>query len=217
MKRHIFTQCARKFLFVSLFAVSMLLPAAVGAFGKTDAASGDISVGIKNFGRVNEHIYRGGQPEGDDYRQLVALGVKTVVDLRRDNEPGAKAAAEKAGLRYINLPMEPKSYPEEEAAKQFLAIVNDHANGPYYVHCAGGRHRTGAMLAVYRMEMDGWNIKRAYKEMKDYDFYTRFGHGCYKDYVYDYSRNLQVRSVNSPRVRSKAEQIKTTGGAVERR
>ena len=49
------------------------------------------------------------------------------------------------------------------------------------------------MLAVYRMEVDGWDVDRAYQEMKDYDFYTRFGHGCYKDYVYDYNRALKAR------------------------
>jgi len=55
-----------------------------------------------------------------------------------------------------------------------------------------------AMLAIYRMEVDGWNIERAYQEMKDYDFYTRFGHGCYKNYVYDYNRALQTRNQANP-------------------
>jgi protein tyrosine/serine phosphatase len=166
------------------------------------------SVDIDNFGKVNDHIYRGGQPEGDNYRQLVALGIKTIVDLRGDSEPGAKVAAERAGLRYISLPLAPKKYPQADAAQRFLAIVNDQANGPVYVHCAGGRHRTGAMLAVYRMEVDGWDVERAYREMKDYDFYTRFGHGCYKDYVYDYSRSLQARSQPRP-----AANAKTAGAA----
>jgi hypothetical protein len=37
------------------------------------------------------------------------------------------------------------------------------------------------MDAAYRMSVDGWNIERAYQEMKDYGFYTGMGHGCYKD------------------------------------
>ncbi len=198
MKRRIRFQRMRRSLSVTLLATLLLLPSLVAAAGKRETAHGRAGATIKNFGKVNDHLYRGGQPEGDDYRQLHALGVKTIVDLRSDNEPGAQTAAEKAGLRYINLPLAPKGYPEADAAQRFLAIVNDRANGPFYVHCAGGRHRTGVMLAVYRMEVDGWDIERSYKEMKDYDFYTRFGHRCYKDYVYDYNRNLQARVSKGP-------------------
>lgn len=174
----------RSLLATLLLACIMLTPA-IGAPG----------VSIENFGQVNEHIYRGGQPKGDDYRQLAAIGVKTIVDLRGDSERWAKSSAEAAGLRYINIPMAPKHYPQADAAQRFLDIVNDPENGVVFVHCAGGKHRTGAMIAVYRMSVDGWNIDRAYQEMKDYDFYTSMGHGCYKDYVYDYSRAVQAHNV----------------------
>ena len=66
------------------------------------------------------------------------------------------------------------------------------------MYCVGGRHQTGARLAVYRMAVNGCDVERAYQEMKDYDFYTRFGHGCYKDYVYDYNRALQARAQTKP-------------------
>jgi tyrosine-protein phosphatase SIW14 len=199
MKRQILTQRVQR----PLLAIFLLLPFMVAAADKREAASSPAAVKIKNFGKDNDHIYRGGQPEGDNYRQLAALGIKTIVDLRRDSEDGVKAVAERAGLRYVNLPLAPKDYPEADAAQRFLAIVNDQANGPFYVHCAGGRHRTGAMLAVYRMEVDKWDIERSYQEMKDYDFYTRFGHGCYKDYVYDYGRGLQARTQPKPVVNTK--------------
>ncbi|MBS1786846.1 MAG: tyrosine-protein phosphatase [Acidobacteria bacterium] len=200
MKRSVVSQ-RLQWSFVAMF---LLLPIFGVAADKHKAEKGRSAVTIENFGKVNDHIYRGGQPEGDEYRQLVALGIKTIVDLRGDSERGARAAAESAGLRYVNLPMEPKRYPEADAAQRFLAIVNDEANGPYYVHCAGGKHRTGVMIAVYRMEVDKWDIERAYQEMKDYDFYTRMGHGCYKDYIFDYSRNLQAQSETAPAIRAKA-------------
>jgi protein tyrosine/serine phosphatase len=205
MSRLVFSQRLHGSLLAFLLVLSILPPALADTADERNGSREGDSVDIKNFGKVNDHIYRGGQPKGDDYRKLIELGVKTIVDLRSDSEPGARAAAERAGMRYINLPMAPKSYPQAEAAKRFLEIVNDQANGPVYVHCAGGRHRTGAMLAVYRMEVEGWNIERAYQEMKDYDFYTRFGHGCYKDYVYDYNRALQTRNQTNP-----ASSAKTT-------
>jgi protein tyrosine/serine phosphatase len=150
-------------------------------------------VSIDNFGQVNDHIYRGAQPKDEQYEELAALGIKTVVDLRGDAKKDSRASAERAELRYINLPLGDKSYPQADAAARFLEIVNNPGNGIVYVHCAGGRHRTGAMVAVYRMEVDHWTIAQAYDEMKQYDFYTSGGHGCYKDYVYDHYNTLQAK------------------------
>src|SRR5215510_11144026 len=65
-------------------------------------------VSIENFGQVNDHIYRGGQPTGDDFKILNKLGVKTILDLRADTEPTSKTDAEQAGFRYINLPLKPR-------------------------------------------------------------------------------------------------------------
>src|SRR5262245_8564753 len=63
------------------------------------------TVHLLNFGRINDHYYRGAQPTAAQYGELKAIGVKTVVDLRDDAQPYAKPAAEHAGLRYFNLPL----------------------------------------------------------------------------------------------------------------
>jgi protein tyrosine phosphatase (PTP) superfamily phosphohydrolase (DUF442 family) len=170
------------------------LALSVHAGGKRRVATdcGVFTVTISNFGRVNDHYFRGAQPDEGQYKELAAIGVKTVIDLRDDAKHFAKPGAEQAGLRYINFPLNSRDYPAEGAAQRFLQIVNDSRNWPVYVHCAGGRHRTGAMTAAYRMTMDGWDIERAYREMKDYDFYTSRGHKPMKEYVYDYYRNMQA-------------------------
>jgi protein tyrosine/serine phosphatase len=180
-------------MLVAIVACCAPLTAYAGPNPEQDPAQDNAPVTVENFGKVNDHIYRGGQPNGDNYRQLVAIGIKTVVDLRADSERGSKALAEEAGLRYINLPMADKQYPQPDAAQRFLEIVNDPSIWPVYVHCAGGRHRTGAMIAAYRITIDGWDIDRTYQEMKDYGFYTRLGHSCYREYVNDYYRNWQMR------------------------
>lgn len=155
-------------------------------------------VEVKNFGSVNEHIFRGGQPEEEEYEQLAANGIKTVIDLRDDAKSKARKLAEGAGMKYINLRLDDKVPPTMQESNLFLGLVNDRANWPIFVHCAGGRHRTGVLVAVYRMEIDGWNAGQAYEEMKDFKFYSRFGHGDMKDYVFDYYRKMtQARLQNA--------------------
>ena len=145
------------------------------------------SVKIRNFGQMDERFFRGAQPKENDYKDLAMLGIKTVIDLREDPEPYEKPLVESLGMRYVNIPMIGKKYPTPEATELFLRTVNDPNSGKFYVHCAGGRHRTGAMGAVYRFEFYNWNFEQVYKEMKQYDFYTSWGHGAFKDFVEDYS------------------------------
>ena len=149
---------------------------------------------IKNFGQMDARFYRGAQPKEEDYKDLKTLGVKTVIDLRDDPVSYEKRDVEALGMRYVNIPMSDKSYPKEEQIVAFLKLANDPATGAFYVHCAGGRHRTGVMGAVYRFTHDHWNFDQVYKEMKDYDFYTRWGHGDMKKYVEDYWQRIQTKS-----------------------
>lgn len=156
------------------------------------------NVKIKNFGQMNERFYRGAQPKESDYRDLAALGVKTVIDLRDDSESYGKPAVEAAGMRYVNIPMDDKSYPKAEQIETFLKLVDDPETGRFYVHCAGGRHRTGVMAAVYRFNHDRWNYDQVYAEMKQYDFYSRWGHGPMKQFVQDYWQHLQAHPAALP-------------------
>lgn len=149
------------------------------------------NIRIKNFGQMDENFFRGAQPKQGDYESLAALGIKTIIDLQDSPESYEKRAAEAAGMRYVNIPMSDSNRPSDSQIEQFLKLAIDPATGRFYVHCAGGRHRTGVMGAVYRMSHDGWDFDRAYKEMKDYDFYTRWGHGSLKDYVEDYYGHQQ--------------------------
>lgn len=155
-------------------------------------------LGIDNFGLVDGRIYRGEQPKEDEYSALKALGISTIIDLRQDAKSYARTSAESAGLRYINIPMDDKDKPYDEQVATFLKSVLDASNGKVYVHCAGGRHRTGATIAAYRMAVNGWTAAQAYKEMKAYDFYSRWGHGGYKDYVFEYYDRMQKDPASVP-------------------
>jgi tyrosine-protein phosphatase SIW14 len=77
---------------------------------------------------------------------------------------------------------------------QFLSLVDDAARQPVYVHCVGGRHRTGVMTAVYRMTGEGWSADKAFAEMKQYKFGADFLHAEFKQFVYGYHADTNARA-----------------------
>jgi protein tyrosine/serine phosphatase len=178
-----------------LFAVISLVSLSATSFAQESQAKATVS--IKNFGQMDDRFFRGGQPKEQEYRELAALGVKTVIDLRDDPKDYAKSTAEALGMRYVNIAMSDKDYPPVAKIEEFLKLIDDPSTGKFYVHCAGGRHRTGVMGAVYRFNHYGWNYDQAYAEMKKYDFYSRWGHGDLKKFVRDYATNFQSKDVDA--------------------
>jgi protein tyrosine/serine phosphatase len=175
----------------SLFTV-LLLTAAAAAQSEQHADFS--SVRIKNFGQMDERFYRGAEPKRlEDFRALKELGITTVIDLQAKPEPEERGWVESLGMRYVNIPMVEKKYPRPEWVAAFMQTVDDPSTGKFFLHCAGGRHRTGALGAVYRFEKYGWGYEQVYAEMKQFDFYTSWGHGGFKTFVEDYARQVQAR------------------------
>jgi protein tyrosine/serine phosphatase len=157
------------------------------------------AVAIENFGKINDNYYRGAQPKGRDYADLAALGVRTVIDLTEGDDAGEPGSVQAAGMRFYRIPMTTHAQPAPEAVTQFLGLVNDPANQPVFVHCAGGHHRTGIMTAVYRMTQDGWTADRAFGEMQQFGFGPAFLHSELKSFVYDYYGGIDhVRASAQP-------------------
>jgi protein tyrosine/serine phosphatase len=165
--------------------VAILLASAF-ASAESSKETNAAKIRIKNFGRASENYFRGAQPEDRDFPDLAALGVKTVIDLTKDGRKDEQYLVQLAGMKFFRIPLTTSEAPPAAAVNKFLSIVNDPANWPVFVHCQGGRHRTGVMTAVYRMTKDGWNADRAYQEMKQFRFEGFPGHPELKRFVYDY-------------------------------
>jgi len=159
-----------------------------------EAASAVSNVQIDNFGKVDANYYRGAQPKGQDFADLASLGVKLVIDLAQEGDSREAASAARAGMKFVRIPLTTGSAPSQASINQFMKLVTDPANQPVYVHCMGGRHRTGAMTAVYRMTHDGWTADRAFAEMKQYRFGSDFLHPALKAFVYDFFSHLDKSS-----------------------
>ncbi len=182
----------KNFFRINIAALLMILSLAAINFAQSESNQNFPNITIKNFGQMDEHFYRGAQPKKDEYPELKSLGVKTVIDLQAEPTSYEKAAVEALGMKYVNIPMIDKSYPKAEYIEEFLKLANDPETGIFYVHCAGGRHRTGAVGAAYRFTKYGWNYDQVYDEMKKFDFYTSWGHGDFKTFVADYAAKMKT-------------------------
>lgn len=151
------------------------------------AFAGSENKNLPNFHQVDEHVYRGGQPSAEGFKDLAALGIKSVIDLRQIGEH-SQAEEQKSvtdlGMRYISIPMKGMSDPKDEQVAAVEAIFNDPAQGPVFVHCKRGADRTGMVVAVYRISHDNWDNKKALSEAKSngMSFFER----ALQHYVMDY-------------------------------
>jgi tyrosine-protein phosphatase SIW14 len=177
---------------IAALALSLMLggfPAPTGAAERPAAgppavnAAAVSNIKIDNFGQVSPTFYRGAQPKGEDFAALAAAGFKTVIDLAKEGDLTEEANAKRAGMDFVRIPMTTHESPGPATIGQFLSLVNDPAKQPVYVHCIGGRHRTGVMTAIYRMTADAWTPIQAFKEMKQYKFGADFLHQEFKDFV----------------------------------
>ncbi len=124
--------------------------------------------GLGNVGRVAPGVFRGAQPQRGGYATLKAMGVRTVINLRSSH--GEARAVEAAGMRSVELPMTTFADVDVETVRQAVALMADPANQPVFVHCAHGQDRTGVVVAVYRMDVDGWAEAEAEEEMQAFGF-----------------------------------------------
>jgi protein tyrosine/serine phosphatase len=143
---------------------------------------------------MDDRFYRGARPkEGKgQFKAMKALGIDTIIDLSDKPRSWEKTEAEAAGLRYVHLPIVDKQPPTEQNLADFSKLIDDPSTGEFFVHCGGGRHRTGNIGAFYRFTRYGWDYDRVYEEMKNYDFYSSWGHGKQKDWVKDYAVKVEA-------------------------
>jgi protein tyrosine phosphatase (PTP) superfamily phosphohydrolase (DUF442 family) len=130
--------------------------------------------GVDNFGRVNEHLYRGAQPERSAYAELKSMGIDTVVKLNGEDAAAEKRLVESYGMRFVSLPWNGEGLPSHEQVVAFLALLHDHPEYHVFVHCRVGADRTGVMVALYRMEFDHWTTAQAVSEMFEFHYHHMF-------------------------------------------
>lgn len=157
-----------------LLALLVALIFSVGV-ARADIPLAEAGLNIPNLHKVDENFYRGGMPNELGLRQLKAAGVTTIVSLaneRRYREP-EREMAQRLGFKFVHIPLSPWREPSANDIDAFLSVVNNKDAEPVFVHCLHGEDRTGAMVAIYRLD-HGWTRQAAFDEMRERGFHRIF-------------------------------------------
>jgi protein tyrosine phosphatase (PTP) superfamily phosphohydrolase (DUF442 family) len=117
---------------------------------------------VSNLYRIEDDFYRGAQPTADGFKELARLGVKTVIDLAGGG--GDTPFVTDDSLKLVHLPLRAWGL-NDARVLEALRVMSDPANRPIMIHCQHGADRTGALVALYRVVVQGWTKEKAVEEM----------------------------------------------------
>lgn len=144
--------------------------------------------GLPNLHRISPNLYRCAQPTAEGFAAAEKLGIKTVVNLRAFHND--KSLVVSTNLKLERIPFKTWRAQTDDMVR-FLKIVANTNNGPFLIHCQHGADRTGTMVAIYRMAVQGWSKDAAIKEMTTGGFGY---HSIWKN-LPSYLRKLDVSAV----------------------
>lgn len=149
----------RFFLIVGLF---VFIDSALAADRNPMWATPIDAAGVSNLHKVTDTIYRSAQPSTDGMKTLEWMGIKTVVNLRgfhsdKDRIRGTVLVERAVSMHAWNV--------DRTEVVKALRILTDPAGAPYLLHCQHGADRTGMIMAMYRIVVQGWSKEQAIDEM----------------------------------------------------
>jgi hypothetical protein len=103
----------------------------------------------------------------------------------RESELCGRLGAKMVSLTVDLLPPAQLRTERPAAIDAFLDLMDNPENYPVLIHCRAGLHRTGVMVAVYRMEYDGWTPGEAMGELRSHGF-GEFVATAANDYISQY-------------------------------
>lgn len=129
--------------------------------------------GVLRFGFSNVHqlatdVYRSNQPSPRQMRGWAKRGIKTVVNLRGENNFGSyhleKEVCEQLGLELIDFKLYSRRLPKREeihAAREIFLNLEK----PALLHCKSGADRAGLGSALYLMLVENVPVEEAQKQL----------------------------------------------------
>ncbi|HXF38574.1 MAG TPA: protein tyrosine phosphatase family protein [Blastocatellia bacterium] len=156
----------RKLVIATLVAVCGFSTASAQQREKLDKIQTALKDDVPHLLCVDERFATAGQPKDSAFAKLAENGYHSVLSLRTGSEGidlvHEKEMVEKAGMRFINIPVQ-SSAPKPEQVTEFITAVKDNSNQPMLIHC-GSANRVGAFWMIYRVVDQGWSEDKALEE-----------------------------------------------------
>ena len=159
-------------IFIAMAAVATVLLALMypRVIPDPDFAGIESLPGVANFGELTPKVWRGRAPDSQGLKTLKSMGVKTIIDFRTRGEH--EGLEQDPDIEYVRMPFSASDPPPQDIVDEFLEIVANPDKLPVFFHCRHGKDRTGAMAALYRIRVQGWEPEKAVREMKYFGFRT---------------------------------------------
>jgi len=129
---------------------------------------------VAKFAAVTPNIYRGARPTAADLANLRSQ-YQIRADINLEDSASAVAADQSAssslGISFLPTPLNPYAEPSDQDINGVLAELQDPRNFPVYVHCHYGEDRTGLVIGLYRVLVQGMPAAQAYQEMKSFGYH----------------------------------------------
>lgn len=130
---------------------------------------------LANLFKVDDRLYRSEQLEADEAVLLTKHKIDAVINLRffdrNDNEQRFSDLPELKQVDFYNCPLMTWYVTPERIANILWQIRSLQSQGKsVLVHCYHGADRTGIIIAMYRIVIQGWSIAYAKEEMTQGNF-----------------------------------------------
>ena len=120
--------------------------------------------GVPNLHRITPMIYRSEQPTAAGMKNLEALGIRTVINLRFFNNDRKEAAGTLLRTERVKILTWDI---DDQHVIEVMRMLRQTDNGPFLIHCQHGADRTGLMSAMYRILEQGWSVDDALQELTE--------------------------------------------------
>jgi len=116
---------------------------------------------LRNLHRVDAHVWRSSQPDAPGFEELKAAGIREVLSLRHYHVDDHLAD----GLLLHRVPMDAETIRDSNIVAALKVLTRSKRS--ILVHCRHGSDRTGVVVAMYRMVVQGWPRDKAIAELND--------------------------------------------------
>lgn len=124
---------------------------------------------MSQFKRVEDGIFIGPQPTGQDLQDAKRQGIRTVIDFRLPSETATsnETLTKSQGLAYVNIPVDKAALSASQISELDVAMKGK--EGAFFLHCATGA-RAALLLSLSKAKQHDWTTEQAFTEARRMGF-----------------------------------------------